>query len=167
MKIADRLGLVFGNRQPRFSLLLVALPLVGLDQLVKELVVRTLEGGPGLKIIGNVIRFDVVRNSGAAFSLGAGRATLVFTILACAVSAAVIVFAARIPAGLIRVGAQLLLAGTLGNLCDRLLRAPGAGRGHVVDFIHIGSFPLFNISDMCITFAVACYLLSALRERSS
>ncbi|RWR19396.1 signal peptidase II, partial [Agrococcus lahaulensis] len=32
-------------------------------------------------------------------------------------------------------GLGLILGGALGNVIDRLARAPGPGRGHVVDFI--------------------------------
>lgn len=147
---------------PRVRLLGLALPIVVADQLLKEVAVRRLEGGPGVSLISTVLRLDVVRNSGAAFSLGAGRATLVFTVLALAVCAALVVFASRLPGGLGRAAAVLLLAGTAGNLVDRLLRDPGAGRGHVVDYIHIVNFPIFNLSDIAITASVVCYLIASL-----
>jgi signal peptidase II len=56
----------------------------------------------------------------------------------------------------------LLLGGALGNLTDRLLRQPGFGVGHVVDFIEylkfpFISFPVFNLADSCIVSA-ACLI---------
>lgn len=44
-----------------------------------------------------------------------------------------------------------LLAGILGNLTDRLFREPGPFRGHVIDFIQLPYFAIFNVADMCIT----------------
>src|ERR1019366_5189392 len=45
----------------------------------------------------------------------------------------------------------LLLAGAAGNLCDRLMRAPGIGRGAVAGFIDLQHFADFNIADSCLT----------------
>lgn len=145
-------------------MLLIAAPVVLLDQALKQLVVGQLEGGPGMSVIGDFLRFDVVRNSGAAFSLGAGGATVVFTALAVVVSVLLLGFAHRLGGGAVLIAAALLLAGTMGNLIDRLVRAPGAGHGHVVDFIHITNFPIFNISDMSITASVVVYLIVSLRQ---
>jgi signal peptidase II len=49
------------------------------------------------------------------------------------------------------VGLVLVLGGALGNLVDRLARSPGFLRGHVVDFVAVGWFPVFNVADSCIT----------------
>ena len=49
------------------------------------------------------------------------------------------------------VGLALVLGGALGNLVDRFLRAPGFLRGHVVDFVSVGWWPVFNVADACIT----------------
>lgn len=144
-------------------MLLIAGPVIGLDQLLKYVVVQHLEGGPGIALIGDVLRLDVVRNSGAAFSIGAGGATIVFTVLAMLVSVSLLIFANRIGRGPMLVAAGLLLAGTVGNLVDRILRTPGAGHGHVVDFIHIINFPIFNISDIAITASVVTYLVLTLK----
>ena len=49
------------------------------------------------------------------------------------------------------VGLVLVLGGALGNLGDRLARSPGFLRGHVVDFIAVGWWPVFNFADSCVT----------------
>ena len=94
------------------------------------------------------------RNSGAAFSLGTG-----FTIILTAVALAVVVVIARAASRLTSrgwaVALGLVLGGALGNLGDRLFRAPGVGRGHVVDWISLfGPFdkywPIFNLADSAI-----------------
>jgi signal peptidase II len=47
----------------------------------------------------------------------------------------------------------LLCAGVAGNLTDRLFRPPGVLRGHVIDFLELPYWPIFNVADMCITAA--------------
>jgi signal peptidase II len=47
----------------------------------------------------------------------------------------------------------LLCAGVAGNLTDRLFRPPGVLRGHVIDFLELPYWPVFNVADMCITAA--------------
>jgi signal peptidase II len=51
----------------------------------------------------------------------------------------------------ILIGLVLVLGGALGNLCDRIARSPGFLRGHVVDFVAVGWWPVFNLADSCIT----------------
>lgn len=51
------------------------------------------------------------------------------------------------------VATGLLLAGVAGNLFDRLFREPGAFHGHVVDFLQVPWFAVFNVADIWITFA--------------
>ena len=41
----------------------------------------------------------------------------------------------------------MILGGALGNLVDRFFRSPGPLRGHVVDFLSIGWWPVFNVAD--------------------
>ena len=57
----------------------------------------------------------------------------------------------------------LLLAGVGGNLTDRMLREPGPFRGHVVDFLMLPHWPIFNVADMCINVAAGLILVQAFR----
>jgi signal peptidase II len=57
----------------------------------------------------------------------------------------------------------LLLAGAVGNMCDRLIRAPGIGRGAAVDFIDLQHFADFNVADCCLTCGVVLAVLLSLR----
>jgi len=57
----------------------------------------------------------------------------------------------------------LLLAGAMGNLTDRIFRDPGVLRGHVVDFLELPNWPVFNVADMCITTAAALVVIQSLR----
>jgi signal peptidase II len=121
-----------------------------LDQFTKYLVVTKMDLYESIDVIPGLARWYSIRNSGAAFSLGEGY-TWVFTIFMAAV--AVIVAGFVLPRAKGRAwGLALggLLAGTLGNLTDRLFRPPGFGTGHVVDFISVGHFAIFNVADSCI-----------------
>ena len=55
----------------------------------------------------------------------------------------------------------LLCAGVSGNLTDRLFRSPGPFRGHVVDFLELPRWPIFNVADMCITAAAILIMVLA------
>ena len=123
---------------------------IGLDQATKALMVATRAGKPPVRLIGQVLTIDVSRNPGAAFSF-APAATVLFTCVAVAVAGLIVARASRLRSTGWAVALGLLLAGAIGNLCDRLLRAPGIGRGAVVDFIDLQHFAIFNIADSCLT----------------
>ena len=57
----------------------------------------------------------------------------------------------------------LLLAGVAGNLTDRIVREPGPLRGHVVDFLMLPHWPVFNVADICINIAAGLIMLQAFR----
>lgn len=136
---------------------------IGLDQATKALVVATREGKPPIRIVGQVMTIYVTRNSGAAFGF-APAATLVFTGLAVAVAGVITARATRLRSAGWAVALGLVLAGAIGNLCDRLLRAPGIGHGAVVDFIDLRHFANFNVADSCLTCGVVLTLLLSLRS---
>lgn len=139
---------------------LTALLGIAADQVTKALVVADLEGRPPVRVLGDAVTFDVSRNSGAAFSF-APMATVVFTLIAIGVAVVIVRTAARLRSCLWALALGLILAGAVGNLLDRLFRAPGAGRGAVVDFIDVRYFATFNVADSCITVgAVIAVLLS-------
>jgi signal peptidase II len=130
------------------------------DQTSKYFVVANLVPGQPVPVLGNFLVFDFVRNPGAAFSLASGS-TWIFSILAGAVTVAIIVFARKIKSLAWAAVFGLLLGGTLGNLTDRLFREPSFGEGHVVDFI---STPwmipaIYNIADMAIVGSMILFVL--------
>ena len=61
------------------------------------------------------------------------------------------------------IGLGFLMAGVLGNLTDRVFRSPGGFRGHVVDFIQLPNWPIFNVADVCINIAAGVIILQAVR----
>ncbi|WP_375136056.1 signal peptidase II [Microbacterium sp. HMWF026] len=138
------------------------------DQLAKTVAIDSLPPERVVPVIGEALQFYLVRNPGAAFSLGEG-VTWIFTI-ALAIVAGIIVYLAarRVHSRLWAVVLGLLLGGVLGNLTDRLLREPGFPVGHVVDFI---STPwmmpaIYNVADVFIVsmmISVAILVLFGLR----
>ena len=140
-------------------LALVASGVYALDQTAKYFIVKNLTEGQQVNVIGTVLQFHFVKNSGAAFSLGTGM-TWLFSIVAAAVAVFIVSYARRIRSFAWSILFGLLLGGTLGNLSDRLLRPPHFGEGHVVDFIQVIDFPaIFNIADSAIVISMGLFIL--------
>jgi signal peptidase II len=139
----------------------IVLGVVALDQLGKWWAVEQLPNAP-LHLIGDDIGFAVVRNTGSAFSLF--QAFTPFLAVVAIVVAVILVRAVRRTRDtLMVVGLSLVLGGALGNLMDRLFRAPGLLRGAVVDFVHVGDFPTFNVADSAITIGAILIVIWAIR----
>lgn len=137
----------------RIVLLSVALIGAGVDIATKMVAVATLDPANPPRLLGGLLRLRLIRNPGAAFSFGES-ATLVFSMFAIAVLGFVLVFLLpRVAHRGWAIAFGLLTAGVLGNLGDRVFREPGVLRGHVVDFLQIPYWPIFNVADMCVTAA--------------
>ena len=144
-------------------LFVVAAASIAIDQVAKFLVVQNLELGEVVPVVGDLIQFHFVKNSGAAFSIG-NAYTWIFSILAAAVTVFIIWFARRIRSYAWAWVFGLLLGGTIGNLIDRLFKEPGFGVGHVIDFITIPLLPaIFNLADVSITAAMVLFLILTIR----
>lgn len=114
-------------------------------------------------VIGTLLQFTLLKNSGAAFSFASGF-TLIFSLLAIAVVATIIRFAGRITSRGWLTCAGLLLGGVLGNLTDRAFREPGFFLGHVIDWIQIPNWPIFNIADIAISSAAFLAFIQTMRN---
>ena len=114
-------------------------------------------------VIGTILQFTLLKNSGAAFSFASGF-TLIFSLLAIAVVATIIRFAGRITSRGWLTCAGLLLGGVLGNLTDRAFREPGFFLGHVIDWIQIPNWPIFNIADIAISSAAFLAFIQTMRN---
>ncbi len=142
---------------------------VVLDQLVKELSTKGLTEGEPVRILGGLVYLSLLRNSGAAFSLGSGF-TWVFPLVTLAVICWIAWMATRLRSVPWAIGLGLVLGGALGNLGDRLFRAPGVFQGHVVDMISVFGpygeyFAVFNIADACLSVGVVLAVLLELTGR--
>ncbi len=143
--------------RPRRLLVLVfgvAVVLLALDVITKVIAVAGLEGRSPVRLLGGTVYLVLFRNPGAAFSLATGL-TWLLALLAVLVVIAIIWIAPKLRSVGWAIGLGAVLAGTCGNLVDRLFRAPGPLQGHVVDFISLfapdGSvWPVFNVADSSI-----------------
>jgi len=115
------------------------------------------------QIFGSLLQLTLVKNSGAAFNLAAGF-TAIFTALAVAVVVTIVRYASRLTSRGWATCAALLLGGVLGNLTDRIFREPGFFSGHVVDWIQIPHWPVFNIADIAITSAALFAVILTVRN---
>jgi signal peptidase II len=136
--------------------------LYAVDQATKWLAVDRLTGRPDKPLIGDLLVLRLTRNAGAAFSTGTSH-TWLFTALAFVAVLIVLWLSRRVRNLLWAVAFGALLAGILGNFTDRIFRTPGGLRGHVVDFLMLPHWPIFNVADMCINVAAALILVQAFR----
>ncbi|MEY8577404.1 signal peptidase II [Corynebacteriaceae bacterium 6-324] len=135
-----------------------------IDQAVKQLMLNWLNPGEAVPVIGDWFRFYLLFNPGAAFSMGGEGSTWLFTTIQLAFVIGVAITAPRMKDRWEAVGLALLAGGALGNLTDRLFREPGFWFGHVVDYISVGNFAVFNIADASITVGVIVFILAMLTE---
>ncbi|VEG54713.1 lipoprotein signal peptidase [Mycolicibacterium aurum] len=133
------------RRRVRLLLTVAGVVLV-LDIVTKVLAVRLLTPGQPVPIIGDTVTWTLVRNSGAAFSMATGY-TWVLTLVATGVVFGIIWMGRRLVSPWWALGLGMILGGAMGNLVDRFFRSPGPLRGHVVDFLSIGWWPVFNVAD--------------------
>jgi signal peptidase II len=139
-----------GVRPRRIGVLVaIAVTALALDVISKAIVVATLPDRPPVELLGGLLTLRVLRNSGAAFNIGNGM-TLVFTVIATGVVVAILRYARKLRSLPWAITLGLLLGGALGNLGDRMLRSPGIFRGHVVDWIELPHWPVFNLADASI-----------------
>ena len=144
-------------RRIKIVLLVSAAVLAASDLVIKALAEALLSNGATVDL--GLVNLKLLYNTGVAFSLGAdlapwlvvaATATIVLAMAWYAVSTA-----PAMPA-LSRAGAAMVLGGGAGNLVDRL-----DGRG-VVDYLHSGWFPTFNLADVFVTAGVGLYILGTL-----
>jgi signal peptidase II len=141
----------------------VACGVLLLDVVSKVLVVAELRPHQRVVLLGRLITLQLVRNPGAAFGVGAS-----YTIIIAAIAVGTIIFilrtARRLRSLAWAIVLGLLLGGAMGNLSDRIFRAPGPFRGYVIDWIKLPLFPpTFNLADTAITFGAIIAVLLALR----
>ena len=132
------------------------------DLATKMLVVRHLPGHGPVHLVGDLLKLELARNPGAAFSTGTSH-TAIISVIAIVAAVVVVWFIAKLRSMGWAFALGLLLAGILGNLSDRLFRSPGPFRGHVVDFIALPHWPVFNVADMLIDAAVILIVIQTWR----
>ena len=115
-----------------------------------------------IDVIAGVLTLRYTTNSGGAFSLGQ-RTPWLFAAATLIVSGLIVLTAFRSRNAVSALGLGLVLGGALGNLADRALRGPGLS-GHVVDFIDLHWWPVFNVADSAIVIGAAVIAWASFRE---
>ncbi|HYO79332.1 MAG TPA: signal peptidase II [Thermoanaerobaculia bacterium] len=141
-----------------------------LDIWTKALVLARIDLHDAIPVIPNFFQLVHVRNTGAAFGIGANADSrlvpLLLNVGAIAVFCVVVVYAMRsaITDRLLQTGLHLILGGAVGNLLDRFRF------GYVVDFldVYIGShhWPAFNVADSAICIGIALLFLDMKKNPS-
>ncbi|MDN5858632.1 MAG: signal peptidase II [Pseudonocardia sp.] len=159
------------TRRPTRVVLLsvIAAIILAVDVATKVIAVAQLEGRPPVELLGGLVYLQLVRNPGAAFSLATGY-TWVLTLIAIVVVVVIVRVARRLRSAGWATALGLVLGGALGNLGDRLFRAPGPLRGHVVDMVSVFApdgrvWPVFNVADSAIVCGGILLVLLALTGR--
>jgi signal peptidase II len=152
----------FSPSRHRLLFVLVALSAYAVDLGTKVVAVAHLTPDDRVDVIGGLLRLDLVRNPGAAFSTGTSY-TLILTVIALVAAGVVIRFGRRLGDRTWAVALGLLLGGVCGNLTDRVFREPSFLRGHVVDFLELPHWPVFNVADMLIDAAVVLIIIQTWR----
>lgn len=141
---------------------LIALSILLLDQVTKIWAVAALSDGHRIQAIPGLLHFTYVRNSGAAFSMGLGS-TLCLALFSLLVGVAIALFGGH--RSELWLPLSLILGGVFGNLSDRIFRAPGGMKGHVVDWIELPHWPIFNVADSAVVLAATIIVITALFQR--
>jgi signal peptidase II len=126
---------------------------VGLDQLTKHTIGTSIHPLEVKHIIGSVLTFVYVRNTGVAFGVLAGGGVAVYVATGLALACLIAYLVARPTRPWLWLPTGMMVGGAIGNLIDR------ATLGDVIDFIKLPHWPAFNVADMSITFGVIILVL--------
>jgi signal peptidase II len=151
-------SVVLRSRRTRLAVAGVAALVLAADQATKSAVVAAGPRGNG----SGLVSLRLVRNTGASFGLGAGHPLLI-TLTAAAILAVAVALLLRTSSRAVALSLAAVAGGAAGNLADRLLRAPGLGRGAVVDWIHVSFYPpTFNVADIAIRLGALVALVAVI-----
>jgi signal peptidase II len=134
-----------------------------IDLATKIWAVENLSYRSNIKIIGEFFQLTYVRNPGAAFSFASG-ATVFLSLFSLLVMIAILHYSVKITSRGWAVVLGLVLGGILGNMVDRIFREPGVLRGHVIDWLQLPNWPVFNVADMAIVFAALISMVLTARN---
>jgi signal peptidase II len=147
------------------TLLSVAWLIWILDLATKAWAVSQLANREPVEILGSFFQLTFVRNPGAAFSF-ASNATLFLSLFGIIVALGIIYFAPKITSKGWSVVLGLVMGGVLGNLMDRIFREPSFLRGHVIDWMQLPHWPIFNVADSAIVVAAVLAMILTARNIS-
>jgi signal peptidase II len=135
------------------------------DFATKSWAVNSLDSRNPVNVIGDFLQLTLYKNPGAAFSLAEGF-TIIFTLIAISVVGVIAYYSTKITSKGWSIVLGLALGGILGNVSDRIFREPGFFVGHVIDWIQIPNWPVFNVADSAIVVASAIAVILSVRNIS-
>jgi len=135
---------------------LIAVVLVGIDQLIKYFTVQNIELGEVIELIPNVLSLTYIRNTGAAWSILEGQ--MIFFYIVTIVIVAILIYFLHTDgknSKLFSISISFLLGGAIGNFIDRLAFE------FVIDMFQLEfiSFPIFNFADTSLTIGVILMII--------
>tara|TARA_Y100001968_G_C19453202_1_gene770202 strand:+ start:663 stop:1124 length:462 start_codon:yes stop_codon:yes gene_type:complete len=150
------------NRISSLHIIYLSLLIVFFDQITKYIITTNLKEGFGITLIPGLLGFNLIKNTGAAFSLFS-QSTEILALLSFAVATAIIIWLLQNQSLLISKGLAIafLLGGTIGNGIDRVRLS------YVIDFIDIIpiNFPIFNLADISINIALVLIFFNSLSQK--
>jgi signal peptidase II len=156
----------------RFHYLILTAGVIVLDAFTKWLITSNLPLHSSIGVIDGLFQIVHVRNTGAAFGIGANSGSTLVPLLlnggAIVVFFIVVVYSirARLSDRVLQSGLHLILGGAIGNLIDRFRF------GSVVDFLDVfvtfggreHHWPAFNVADSAICIGMALLFLDMWRK---
>jgi signal peptidase II len=144
--------------------LITAAAVVAVDAATKALAVHLLAAGDDVSVLGGALHLDLYRNFAGPRNILPGH-TVLISLAALAAVAAFAVFAWRVRTTAFALAVGLALGAGIGNLLDRLLRAPGPLRGGVVDWLRPGwSSGSMNVADLAVQAAIVVLVIAVGRD---
>ena len=132
------------------------------DQASKNWALNSLSDGRTIDLVWT-LRFNLVFNSGMAFSKGQGLGRLI-GLLAIGVAVWLWFGLQKATSRLSVIGTSMLIGGALGNVVDRMFRGEKWLAGAVVDFIDLQWFPVFNVADSAVTVGAAVLIIASVAK---
>ncbi len=148
----------------RLTVAVIALAIIGLDLATKAWALAALADSP-VDVIDGMLTFRLVFNPGAAFGTFQGAGPIL-GIVAIAATVWIIYYAGRVERILTLIGLGLIAGGAIGNVIDRIAREPYWFGGHVVDFVDLHWWPVFNVADSAVVIGVILVIFTLGRASS-
>lgn len=132
------------------------------DLATKQIALASFTPHDPVELMGGLLKLTLVFNSGAAFSIGNGY-PWIFVIITAVVVGAILWAVRRLRSRGWATALGLVMGGAVGNLLDRVYFAPEPYRWHVVDWIQVPNWPVFNLADSAIVCGGILAVLMAFR----
>jgi signal peptidase II len=143
------------QKKVNYYFFILSFILVAIDQASKFYIRSIFILGDSIPLFGNFFRFTYLQNTGVSFGLFKGNNMFFVVLSIIALAYFIYLFVTEKE---FQVQYSLVIAGVIGNVIDRI------HLGYVVDFIDIGSFPVFNVADSCISVGVMWIIFLLLRK---